>query len=85
MPRLPTCNRFKSNRIQGKTDKGFDAPLFHPHEDAWPDHFDWSVDGTVIVGLTDLAQATINTLRMNRQQVVVVRSLWVDAGRHPLG
>ena len=79
----PACNRFKSTRTQGITDAGRESRLFHPQEENWLDHFDWSVSGTVIVPLTELAQATINTLRMNRQQVVDVRSLWVDAGRHP--
>jgi len=79
----PACNRFKSNRTEGIADAGVAARLFHPQQDEWPAHFDWSVDGTVIVGLTDVGQATINTLRMSRQQVVDVRSLWVDAGRHP--
>jgi hypothetical protein len=79
----PSCNRFKSNRTQGRTDTGSESRLFHPQQDHWLEHFDWSVDATVIVGLTEVAQATIKTLRMNRQQVVDVRSLWVDAGRHP--
>ena len=79
----PACNRFKSNRTQGVTDAGVETRLFHPQQDLWLEHFDWSVGGTIIVGLTDLAQSTINALRMNRKQVVDVRSLWVDAGRHP--
>lgn len=79
----PACNRFKSNRVVGTTDTGFETRLFHPQQDAWLDHFDWSVNGTVIVGLTESGEATIKTLRMNRQRAVDVRSLWVDAGRHP--
>lgn len=79
----PACNRFKSDRVQGMSDAGKESYLFHPQQDDWHDHFDWSVDATMIVGLTEVAQATINTLRMNRQQAVNVRSLWVDAGRHP--
>lgn len=79
----PACNRFKSNRIHGTTDAGLDSVLFHPQQDIWLDHFDWSVDGTVIVGLTEVGEATIRTLRMNRPQVIEVRLLWVDAGRHP--
>jgi len=59
------------------------SSLFHPQQDLWRNHFDWSVAGTVIVGLTEIAEATIRTLRMNRPQVVDVRALWVDAGRHP--
>ncbi len=79
----PSCNRFKSNRTVGQTDTGIESRLFHPHRDAWLDHFDWSVNGTLIVGLTDVGVATINTLRMNREQVVEVRRLWVSAERHP--
>ena len=79
----PTCNRYKLNRSTGVLDSGAKSRLFHPHQDSWDDHFGWSVDGTVVVGLTDVARATIATLRMNRSQMTSVRELWVDAGRHP--
>ncbi|MDZ4849953.1 MAG: hypothetical protein SGI77_11760 [Pirellulaceae bacterium] len=79
----PACNRHKSNRTYGITDTGFESRLFDPQQDAWLDHFDWSVNGTVVIGLTEIGQATINTLRMNRQQIVDVRMLWVDAELHP--
>lgn len=79
----PTCNRFKSNRMTGKTDSGLESRLFHPQLDRWLDHFDWSINGTLIVGLTDIGTATINTLRMNRPKLVEVRALWVLVGRHP--
>ncbi len=79
----PTCNRYKSDRLIGTLESGLECRLFHPHQYSWHDHFGWSVDGTVIVGLTDVAHATIVTLRMNRSQMISVRELWVDAGRHP--
>ena len=79
----PSCNRFKSNRTRGVTNAGVETRLFHPQQDLWLEHFDWSVDGTMIVGLTDIAESTISSLRLNRQQLVDVRLLWVDAGRHP--
>jgi len=79
----PSCNRFKANRTQGRTDADNESRLFHPQQDSWSDHFDWTINGNVVVGLTDVGQATINTLRMNRKQVVEVRALWVAAGRHP--
>jgi len=40
-------------------------------------------NGTVIVGLTEIGVATVNLLRMNRPQLVEVRSLWVIVGKHP--
>lgn len=79
----PACNRFKSNRTIGRDQSGRESRLFHPHQDFWLEHFDWSVDGTNIVGLTNTGIVTIYTLRMNRKQVVAVRTLWVEAGRHP--
>ncbi len=79
----PSCNRFKSNRLHGKTDDGLVCPLFHPQRDPWHQHFDWSIDGTLIVGLTPAGKATIQLLRMNRPQLTEVRFLWVAAGKHP--
>jgi len=79
----PTCNRHKANRVTGPTDEGGKARLFHPQRDSWLDHFDWSVNSTVIVGLTEIGIATVNLLRMNRPQLVEVRSLWAIVGKHP--
>lgn len=78
----PACNRFKSSRTHAQV-AGSMVRLFHPQLDVWLDHFDWTVDGTVIVALTDVATATIEALRMNRDQVIRVRELWVHIGRHP--
>ncbi len=66
----PSYNRHKFNRTMGLTVDGIESRLFHPHQDNWSDHFDWSVSGTLIVGLTDSARATINLLLMNRSQLI---------------
>jgi hypothetical protein len=79
----PTCNRHKANRVIGLSDEGIETRLFHPQRDSWLAHFDWSVNGTVIVGLTEIGVATVNLLRMNRLQLVEVRSLWGIVGKHP--
>ena len=79
----PTCNRHKANRVIGLTDEGAAARLFYPQCDSWLDHLDWSVNGTEIVGLTEIAVATVNLLSMNRPQLVELRSLWVIVGKHP--
>ncbi|MFN3193917.1 MAG: HNH endonuclease [Aureliella sp.] len=79
----PSCNRFKSDRTHFHSTEGEELRLFHPQQDVWSEHFDWSVDGTLIVGLSAIATATIELLRMNRERLIEVRSLWVDAGRHP--
>ena len=51
---LVAGNRHKSNRVGGITDEGLESRLFHPQHDRWLDHFDWSVNGTLIVGLIDV-------------------------------
>ena len=79
----PSCNRFKSNRLSCTMDDGSECSLFHPQNDQWLVHFDWSVNGTFIVGLTDVGKATIELLRMNRPQLIEVRSLWAMVGKHP--
>ncbi len=79
----PACNRYKANRVIGLTNEGTETRLFHPQRDSWLAHFDWSVNGTAIVGLTEIGVATVNLLRMNRPQLVEVRSLWVIVAKHP--
>ena len=79
----PACNRFKSDRTHYKLIDGTEVRLFHPQKDVWAEHFDWTVDGTFVVGLTDIGKSKVKLLRINRPQVVNVRALWVNAGRHP--
>jgi hypothetical protein len=80
----PTCNRYKSDRTVGSSDPAtVEFPLFHPHLNDWNEHFEWSSDATVIIGLTQIAQVTIATLRMNRPQIVRVRRLWAAMNEHP--
>lgn len=79
----PACNRFKSDSVSAADSSGREVSLFHPHEDTWDDHFDWSVGGTVIVALSRVGEATLARLRMNREQVVLVREMWVELDRHP--
>lgn len=63
----PTCNRCKSDRttyLDSQT--GIDVPLFHPQQESWHDHFEWSENATEIVPLTATGLATVIALRMNR-------------------
>jgi len=82
----PTCNRHKSRRLT-VTDpvSGDVAPLFHPLQQAWADHFVWSNDGTRVVGLTVVGRATAEALQMNRPTIVQLRGYWIALGLHPPG
>lgn len=80
----PTCNRYKSDRTFGAGDEETRmTSLFHPQRDAWNDHFSWSENATELIGLTLSGKVTIDTLRMNRPQLIRVRRLWVAMGEHP--
>jgi ABC-type taurine transport system ATPase subunit len=80
----PSCNRYKACRqmaldpIAQQT-----VPLFHPCLQPWTDHFAWSEYATEIIGLSPIDRATICVLKMNRPQLIRVRSMWVKMGEHP--
>lgn len=75
------CNAFKLSFQTGTDpDTGSEAPLYHPRTQLWTDHFQWSVDSSMLVGLTASGRATIERLRMNRTDVVQARRRWVAAG-----
>jgi len=59
------------------------VPLFNPRFQRWREHFQWSSEGTLIIGLTPCARATIEALQMNNEYIVEARHLWVIAGWHP--
>ncbi len=58
-------------------------PLFHPQLQIWSEHFTWNEDASEIIGITDIGGVTIDTLKMNRPQLVRVRKLWVKLSEHP--
>lgn len=59
------------------------TPLFHPRQDAWAEHFAWSDDFTLIIGLTPKGRATIDLLKMNRQNLINLRKALVAYNAHP--
>jgi hypothetical protein len=36
----------------------------------WPDHFTWSENDTLIIGLTATGRATVDALRLNRKELI---------------
>lgn len=78
------CNAFKQDfqeAVDPDTQKV--VALFNPRTQLWTEHFRWSEDGVLVIGLTPTGRATIERLRMNRPAVVAARRLWVSAGWHP--
>lgn len=57
--------------------------LFNPRTQNWHDHFVWSDDGTLVVGLSSIGRATVEALRLNQPRVVASRRSWVRVGWWP--
>lgn len=57
--------------------------LFNPNTQNWFDHFRWSENGTIIIGLTACGRATVGALQLNNQYMVRARKLWFEAKEHP--
>ena len=80
------CNSHKSNRIAARDpESNVVVRLFDPRRQTWAEHFRWSEQGDVIVGLTAMGRATIAALELNRPTLVEARHLWVLVGWHPPG
>src|SRR5262245_17782861 len=78
------CNNHKYTKTHG-TDPvtGEEVPLFHPRKQRWQDHFAWSKDFVLILGLTATGSATVEVRQLNREGLVNLRRILRGAGEHP--
>jgi 5-methylcytosine-specific restriction endonuclease McrA len=78
------CNGFKGAEIEATDSLSQQlAALFNPRTQSWQDHFQWSEDGTQIVGLTLCGRATVLALNLNNREISAARRLWVSVGWWP--
>jgi hypothetical protein len=78
------CNRRKSIQMRAPDPQsGAVVPLFNPRQHVWSEHFIWSVDGLLLLGLTSIGRATITALALNRERVIAIRAADSAVGRHP--
>ncbi len=78
------CNNHKFTRIEfidPINDKK--VKLFHPRKQIWAEHFQWNEDYSKIIGKTATGRATIECLRMNRENLLTLRKALFVAGVHP--
>jgi hypothetical protein len=78
------CNNAKYVDVDAiDTLTGRSAPLFHPRQHNWTEHFVWSHDFLLIHGLTPTGRATVEKLQLNRPGLVNLRRVLRSAGEHP--
>jgi hypothetical protein len=59
----PLCNGHKSSKVEAiDPQTETTVPLFNPRTQRWSDHFDWSDDGTQVIGITPMGRATVASL-----------------------
>ena len=78
------CNILKNQRTHAfdpLTGKIF--PFYNPRKDIWNNHFEWSDDELLIYGLTEIGRTTIETLQLNRENLVNLRRLLKIVKLHP--
>ena len=73
------CNTFKGPNVAGVDPHTRRITrLFNPRHDTWSRHFRW--DGALLEGRTAVGRTTIEVLRMNRRDAVVVRQSLISEG-----
>ena len=78
------CNLYKAARISVYDNASQRTiRLFHPRNQSWFDHFEWSSDGSLMIDKTTTGRVSISSLRLNRVALTVARKLWADVGWHP--
>jgi len=71
------CNTFKGSDIASlDPESRMLAPLYHPREQAWGDHFDM-IEG-VIVGKTSTRRATATLLQVNSFEMLALRQALIQ-------
>ncbi|MFZ4657194.1 MAG: HNH endonuclease [Caldilineaceae bacterium] len=78
------CNLYKGKRITGvDAEVEGSVPFFHPREQQWEDHFRVDLATGVLVGLSSVARATINSLHLNSRSQLLARQQWIQLGVFP--
>jgi len=78
------CNKHKYNKMFGPDpETTLLVPLYNPRKDKWNSHFKWNEDYSVIIGLTSIGRATVETLLLNRFRLINQRLIFRRVGLHP--
>lgn len=76
------CNRAKGSDIGSIPEEGGAfVRLYNPRIDKWHEHF--KVDGSQIIGLTDVGRVTVKILRLNDEERRLEREILFVQERYP--
>lgn len=76
------CNLNKGPNLAGRDPRtGTITRLYNPRRSEWSRHFRW--DGPVLVGRTAVGRTTVEVLRINHPQRVLLRGMLIAEGTFP--
>ena len=79
------CNNNKSNATQAIDPlTGQIVSLYNPRIHIWAEHFCWNDTYLLMIGLSPIGRATIKKLKLNREEVVNLRTVLLAVGLHPI-
>lgn len=78
------CNEFKGAKTHAvDPEMGQLVALFNPRTQIWTEHFSWVNGGTHIAGITPTGRAMVMALRLNNENIIEARAIWIESGWHP--
>lgn len=78
------CNNIKYIKIEGHDPiTGSKVSLFNPRKEEWSENFEWSADSLSMIGITAVGRASVETLKLNREELINLRELTKLTGEHP--
>ena len=82
-----SCQRCNNHKYTATTAvdpaSGSMVALYNPRTDIWAEHFEWREYFSEIIGISPTGRATVHRLQLNRDGLVNLRRVLVDAGLHP--
>lgn len=78
------CNNRKSSKTSAIDPlTGLEVPLFHPRNDIWREHFEWTDNFTRLIGISPIGRATIESLQLNRAGLITLRMMLFRHDNYP--
>lgn len=70
------CNNIKYIKIEGVDPAtGKTVALFNPRNEEWSENFEWSSDFLMMIGITAVGRTTVETLQLNRKELINLRTI----------
>ena len=78
------CNGFKHAKTHAVDPQtNVKTAIFNPRKQIWNEHFDFNKDNAEIIGKTACGRTTVVALRLNFEQSVFARKIWMSVGWYP--